>query len=545
MSVLPVRITPRPGQALDSYLEHLASANQLTTAQLMALVSTVSGAPTRYLALAPDPALLATVAHLAHLNPVDLARTVLTSLPGVGDLDPGTRYGHRDLAAKGWVQLHGTQACPACLADHGAWSTTWRLPVMTTCTTHRRHLAVTCPGCRRPFRDGRSTQLRPVGADTTCGNPLGAGPRQQCTRDLTTIPTAVASPAQLHRQARTDTALTGRPVTVLGQQSEPAAYLADLRHLTVLLLHLATQDTTGHLADWTPSLQTETAARTSRRGPRWGIRPPTDPGLRAQALTTADQILNRPDRESGADQLSPWLAAIPTGTDSRLGWLADRTVMTPTLTGLLTAALAPYRRISHSLTAQTGGPMTNPRYIPQVLPLATYQEHLAADLTVTPLLGRTYITLCLARTTPGVTTWAHAAQTLHLTGEMGTRTARTCSARLTVDNPTFIDHLLQLGATLDTDVDYRTLEDHVRQCWANRDWPSDWPGADATGTKQANLITWAWTHLAHAHPDTSPAWGRQGRTRPGWQAYTRFEKTLTRQQQQTLTEEFAKAAAAR
>lgn len=545
MSVLPVRITPRPGQALDSYLEHLASANQLTTAQLMALVSTVSGAPTRYLALAPDPALLATVAHLAHLNPVDLARTVLTSLPGVGDLDPGTRYGHRDLAAKGWVQLHGTQACPACLADHGAWSTTWRLPVMTTCTTHRRHLAVTCPGCRRPFRDGRSTQLRPVGADTTCGNPLGAGPRQQCTRDLTTIPTAVASPAQLHRQARTDTALTGRPVTVLGQQSEPAAYLADLRHLTVLLLHLGTQDTTGHLADWTPSLQTETAARTDRRGPRWGIRPPTDPGLRAQALTTADQILTRPDRESGADQLSPWLAAIPTGTDSRLGWLADRTVMTPTLTGLLTAALAPYRRISHSLTAQTGGPMTNPRYIPQVLPLATYQEHLAADLTVTPLLGRTYITLCLARTTPGVTTWAHAAQTLHLTGEMGTRTARTCSARLTVDNPTFIDHLLQLGATLDTDVDYRTLEDHVRRCWANRDWPSDWPGADATGTKRANLITWAWTHLAHAHPDTSPAWGRQGRTRPGWQAYTRFEKTLTRQQQSTLTEQFAKAAAAR
>src|SRR5690606_37905113 len=99
------------------------------------------------------------------LQTEDLAGTVLTSLPGIGDLDPGSRYGHRDLAAKGWVQLHGTQTCPACLAQDGAWATTWRLPVVTTCTTHARHLAITCPGCRRPFRDGRFNHLRPVGAD--------------------------------------------------------------------------------------------------------------------------------------------------------------------------------------------------------------------------------------------------------------------------------------------------------------------------------------------------------------------------------------------
>src|SRR5690606_31768451 len=124
MSPLPVRLAPRPGQALDSYLEHLADANQLTTAQLMTHLRAVSAAPTRYLALAPDPAVLAVIADFADLQPEDLFGTVLTMLPGVAAMDPGSRYGHRDLAAKGWVQLHGTQACPSCLADHGAWATT-------------------------------------------------------------------------------------------------------------------------------------------------------------------------------------------------------------------------------------------------------------------------------------------------------------------------------------------------------------------------------------------------------------------------------------
>ena len=241
MSPLPVRLVPRPGQALDSYLEHLADANQLSTAQLMNHLRASSSAPTRYLALAPDPAVLATIAGLAGLRREDLSGTVLTMLPGVAALDPGSRYGHRDLAAKGWVQLHGTQACPACLADHGAWATTWRLPVVTTCTPHARHLAITCPGCRRPFRDSRHNHLRPVGSDTLCGNPLGAGPRQHCTRDLTTIPTPVAAPEHLERQARTDTALAGQPVPVLGALSDSADNLADLRHLTVLLLHLPSQ----------------------------------------------------------------------------------------------------------------------------------------------------------------------------------------------------------------------------------------------------------------------------------------------------------------
>ena len=34
-SALPVSVTPRPGESIESWLEHLADANGLTTAQLL------------------------------------------------------------------------------------------------------------------------------------------------------------------------------------------------------------------------------------------------------------------------------------------------------------------------------------------------------------------------------------------------------------------------------------------------------------------------------------------------------------------------------
>lgn len=101
MSPLPVRLVPRPGQALDSYLEYLADANQLSTAQLMTHLRATSTAPTRYLALALDPTVLAIIAGLADLRMEDLSGTVLTMLPGVAQLSSvrGLRRGS-DAAAR-------------------------------------------------------------------------------------------------------------------------------------------------------------------------------------------------------------------------------------------------------------------------------------------------------------------------------------------------------------------------------------------------------------------------------------------------------------
>lgn len=183
--------------------------------------------------------------------------------------------------------------------------------------------------------------------------------------------------------------------------------------------------------------------------------------------------------------------------------------------------------------------MTHARHIPQVLPPDIYTRHLARDLAVTALIGRTYASICLARTLPGVHSWAEAAQVLQLPWWLGIRTAKTCSARLRVDNPSYVDHLLHVWDDLPTDVDYRTLENHIASRVVELGWVTETTehtiGSTAS-TARRHASTWVWTHHAHAHPETAPGWGNQPRTGAAWAAYARYEKALTPRQRQDLTD---------
>jgi hypothetical protein len=174
-SALPVSVAAQLGESIESWLEHLAEANGLTTAQLLAATGR-GRAGTRYLTLAPS---LETISRLAAFARVDegsvyaatcLVRRHRLDLTG---LDPADRYSYRQVAARGWTPAHGTQICPACLADSGAWKTAWRLLHVTACTDHRVVLIAECPSCGRPFRDQRHSHLRRVGAATLCGTPSG------------------------------------------------------------------------------------------------------------------------------------------------------------------------------------------------------------------------------------------------------------------------------------------------------------------------------------------------------------------------------------
>ena len=321
-AVLPISVPPRPDESVESWLEHLADANGLTTAQLLATIRR-TGATTRYLTLAPSPETIARLAALARVDEQDVYAATLASFDGtaldLGGLDPRDRYSYRQVAARGWTPAHGTQICPTFLADTGAWKTAWRLLLATACTDHGVMLTARCPACRRPYRDQRHSHLRAVGAATVCGNPLGRGPVKQCQHALTAITTTPASPAVLATQARVDAAFAGEPVLVLGQSAGPAAYLADLRHLTTLLLHLAGQPAADGLASWVADLAVFAADRTSTRGPRWGMRPPDDPALRGQALVTTDAILAADDLDTAAMLLTPWTEFTPTTNDGPLG----------------------------------------------------------------------------------------------------------------------------------------------------------------------------------------------------------------------------------
>ena len=548
---LPVSVPPRVGESIESWLEHLADANGLTTAQLLTLIRS-DGLSTRYLTLAPAPGTITRLATLARVDRDAVAAATLASYDGTAldltGLAVDDRHSYRQVAARGWAPAHGTQICPACLADTNTWQSAWRLLIVTACTRHQSLLVAQCPSCRRPFRDQRHSHLRRVGAVPVCGNPLGAGPVKQCHHDLTTIRQEFADPAVLAMQTRVATALGRATVPVLGQRTDAAAYLSDLRHLTTLLLHLARQPGADLLADWAGRLTDTTAAAGTRR---WGIRPPDDPGIRAHALAAADAVLAAPDVDTAVTMFIPWVALTPTTPDGPLGWLADRTVMTPTLSRLVLAARAPHRRLSHHLDTQEHPIVVDTRGIPQVIPAPLYVEHLADASSASETTVRLFASLCLARTHPDVTSWAKAAEILGMPAAMGVTCARTCSATLLVDNTQWARRLDAVWDGLRDERsptgrwNYRNYEAEIAHRRPLYRWFDQWVKECRPATRpesRGHALTWQWVHLAHGHPHTSPAWRGRRHNAAERANYRKFETSLDEEQQRGLRSAFHKRA---
>jgi hypothetical protein len=457
---LPTLIALAPGEALDAYLERVADANYLSTARLIEMVRAGDDTTTAYLMLAPTPATLERIANLTGANTAALQNATLAAYDGtsldLSGLDPAHQSSFRTISARGWIPGHGTQICPACLGDDGIWKTTWRLPTTTVCLTHGTYLLATCPGCQRLFRDQRHSPLRVVGPQPLCGNPLGQGPRKQCRVDLATLTAEPADNDCLQRQARQDVADAGGTVATFAGPLDAPEFTTTLRSLTALLLHLsAATRTPNSLPPWARDVAV--AGTTAVR--RWSIRPPQDPVLRSRALTAADHILAAEDIDAAATRFGNWLQHIPEVPEGRLGWLADHTRMTPTLTRLVMAAHAPRRRLSHLLDQSP--PLTaSTRQIPQVLPARLVDEYLAGLFDARPATVGLFASLCLARTHPHIHSWADAARELGLQPELGERTARASSASLTGAPH---DVVKALGAAArELGVDFRDLEDRVR-----------------------------------------------------------------------------------
>lgn len=527
-SDLPTLVDLAPGEALDAYLERVATANYLTTARLLDMVRTGHGTTTTYLMLAPSSSTIDRIAHLTGTHPDALRGATLATYHGttldLRGLDPTRPASFRAVSARGWIPGHGTQICPACLAQDGIWRTTWRLPTTTVCRTHGVYLLSTCPGCGRPFRDQRHSPLRVVGAAPRCGNPLGQGPRQQCRIDLTTLPAEPADAACRARQIRQDTADAGGSVTTFAGPLEAVEYTATLRSLTALLLHIATaaRDSTA-LPPWTHAI----AAADSGSERRWFLRPPDDPVLRSRALSSADHILAADDFDAAVSRFIPWLGHTPAVPEGRLGWVADHTRMTLTLTRLVITSHAPRRRLSHLLD-QTPPLTASTRQIPQVLPTRLVDEHLAGLFESRPDTVGLFASLCIARTHPHVRSWTDAARELDLPAELGERAARACSATMTGSPTEVAAALAQAARSLE--IDYRAMEDRVQDLAGTKRWFRRWVRHNRPGSRpgsRAYALHWLWLEVAHGHPTTVPVPAH------AW-SYRKFARLITEGQAATL-----------
>ncbi|CCH73891.1 conserved hypothetical protein [Nostocoides australiense Ben110] len=527
---LPTLVDLAPGEALDAYLERVADANYLATARLIEMVRAGHDTTTAYLMLAPTSVTLERIARLTGAETAALQNATLAAFDGTSldlrGLDPAHQSSFRTISARGWIPGHGTQICPACLADDGIWRTTWRLPTTTVCRTHGTYLLATCPGCQRPFRDQRHSPLRVVGPQTVCGNPLGQGPRKQCRVDLTTLTAEPADDGCLQRQARQDATEAGGTVATFAGGLDAPEFTATLRSLTALVLHLAAASRTP---DNLPCWARDVADASTPSVRRWSIRPPQDPVLRSRALTAADRILVAEDIDTAAARFGHWLQHVPDVPEGRLGWLADHTRMTSTLTRLVMAAHAPRRRLSHLLDQQP--PLTDStRQIPQVLPARLIDEHLGGLFDSRPATIGLFASLCLARTHPHIHSWADAARELGLSPEVGERTARAGSASMTASPAAVVAALG--AASRELEIDYRDLEDRVRHLARTTRWFTRWARANRPGSRSSShsyAVQWLWLEAAQSHLASAPTTGDPWR-------YRKFARSLTIAQTRALAE---------
>ncbi|WP_431843210.1 hypothetical protein [Calidifontibacter indicus] len=252
------------------------------------------------------------------------------------------------------------------------------------------------------------------------------------------------------------------------------------------------------------------------------------------ALATADGILTAPDVDTGAAQLTPWTELTPSTNDGPLGWLADRTVMTPTLTRLVMAARAPHRRLSHRLDNHPGGRMPiNLNLVPQVLPHDQYLVHLAGASCSSEDTVRLFASLSLARLHPDVTSWAATAEALNMPGPMGVRCARACSATMLVSAEEWKSRIWRAGEETERR-DYRATEAKIERRLNSWRWFEEWRRSCRPATRdssQPHIITWQWVNVAHAHLDLSPAWRCNKPTAKDRARYRQLADSLDERQQ--------------
>jgi len=527
---MPIRIAPEDGEALDGYLERVAAANHLDNPALLRLITPESAESTAFLPIKPNPSLVGQLSTALGIDEEQIARTTLegTASPALNGLDPTDLKTWRAVAAHGWAPGRGTQICARCLQRDGIWRIAWRHPWVTVCLKHATWLVGTCPTCGMSFRSQRHP-LRSVDANhAICGNPRGHRGRP-CDQQLATLGAEPAPADVLDSQRRILAAVTGREVPSLGQPLAPVEYLTELKALTVLLLHLATQPDADALCDWAQAARADRTRSTGTRTARWGLAPPTDPRLRGRALAAADDLLMSPDLEAAGDRFHPWTELTPRTSDGQLGWLADHTTMTPLLTRLVMAATATRRRIA-TLLDQSGAIHVPTTAIPQVLPADLYAQHLPGMLDITGATGRLYLSLCLARRHGGCRTWAAAATTLGLPAGTGTRTARACSADLLASPTHFVTAIDHVAAQLDRSLDYRGREAVVRRLAGRARWYPRWARIYHQGSHAASkryAIAWLWTEHAQGLLALSPGWTNGAPGHRDRACYRRYTDRLT------------------
>lgn len=297
---------------------------------------------------------------------------------------------------------------------------------------------------------------------------------------------------------------------MFGESVCPQSFLAELRHLAALLVHLAARPGGPQFVEWAADVHAEAARRTTRiHGPRWGVRAPESAVVRGHALAQAHNILRQPDVDTAAAALEPWLALIANEANGPSAWLVKRTTRTPAMERLIYASTLHRHHISRRLDRIAHlHPQLLPSAIPQLFDDDLYAQIFTGMLGGLRSRAQIYVSLCVARAVLAVDSWADAAARLGLDPAVAFRIAR--RPCLLVGPDVFAIAVQRAIEALPRDRDFRQLEARVRALAQNPErWHEAWRTSLSPPRWSRSLpfvITWMWCEIAQGCLDNSPAW---------------------------------------
>lgn len=373
---LPLRLAPRPGEALDSWLETLAHRLQVPMGELLTAVGLArrSGRNDRAAEVPPrwitmlHPEEIHALATATGAAPPDIHTMTLAAYDRRALIvDPATRQVVRNRL---WGRATGSRFCPDCVAEHeGRWPLSWRLGWSFACTVHSRLLADACPKCARVQRI-TGHPLTVVPRPALCSGPAASRTgRQRCRFPLAQADSPRLAPGHpsLEVQRALSTAIESGTAAFglyADDQQPVATALSDVRALAGRFLTDASREQLAALlpedllAAYDEALATPTSGiGRSQPTTRVGFWAPSSAAGAAVGLTAALHILGSRDVKEAGQALRPLIhpadrARIPSAeTPARITTWGSGT--SDVLRSIQLSALGPSLRPSNQLRYRT------------------------------------------------------------------------------------------------------------------------------------------------------------------------------------------------
>ena len=478
------------------------------------------------------------------LDPTTLRDMHLTRYHGgalnLSELDPVDERSLAGIARREWVSLHGSRACPRCLADSGgAWQIHWKLSLAAVCVAHGVVLVDQCPRCAVPLRrtrQGRPSALSRLQAPDPTACHAG---RHRCGADITAAASATASTRLIAAQRRLHNAAHGGEAVWAGRPIPAAEYFARIRALGAAARFAADA---ALLPPGTPTTvaQAFSAHVDLDRGRGGGnvgyrTRPATAAASAALLAVLAESILAGSAQEF--DQAVEPLARAVRRARTERGHNPLRGLPLP---AALRAQPAPFV----GRVAAAAGPQGDrgngppPQWIPTVVDDDAYRrvtEFLPGTLDLT---GRRFTALAAARVA-GARSWAEAARWTGWPVEAGCHTAEVVTQRVTHveefwEAVRVITDQLAVGG-----VDWQQRRERLqgltvidpRQLGEARADAAPW-----TGSRRRCAAAWAWATCTSSDWRVSPAMRD-----PRWAATTASRRELYRRFSRRISPRLADA----